>query len=85
MEPGFGALVPGGQRWHVDVAESADWPAGHGAQLELEALETLPGGHVAHDVADTELNVPGGQMSQAEPLRNRPAAQDVMLAPLSIV
>ena len=60
-------------------------PAGQMVQRALAAAATLPGAHVAHAVADAELKDPGGQMPQAEPLRNLPAAQDVMLAPASIV
>ena len=77
--------MPGGQGLQTETAESAAVPAGQTAQLELEALATLPGAHVVHDVADAELKVPAEQLPQADPLRNCPAAQDVMLAPLSIV
>ena len=79
------ALVPGGQGRHTEAVESAAVPAEHTAQLELEALETLPGVQGVHDVAEAKLKVPAEQMLHDVPLRNMPAAQDVMLAPLSIV
>ena len=85
MLPADWAFVPGAQGLQTETAESAAVPAGQTAQLELEALATLPGAHDAHDVADAELKVPEGQTPQADPLRKLPAVQDEMFAPLSIV
>ena len=63
----------------------AKFPAGQIVHRALAAAATLPGAHVAHAVAAAELKAPGRQTLHDVPLRNWPAAQDVMLAPLSIV
>ena len=51
-------------------------------QLELEALETLPGAHVMQEVAAGPEYAPRGHALQTVPFRKLPAAQAAMAAPL---